>query len=327
MPSRFAWSCPGRGTELKSGKYLHGFLNLYSISHASTQSHLRVWKNKKTSEWFPDLLICSDKTIAVLIATHPHESRSEQPETALHCKKQCLINHPEKITALFISPQPAPPWATVQNHCRTSCRKYQTLTPPLVQQTVCVSHCVSATGCCDHTATASGSTIWIDECQQRKYQQVLVYPLLVPESLYFAGGIAAAVTKTITEHRGAGWDFVPRAACSGLSLSAHPGLCVHPEEQVPKGRWIFAWSKDVLVTETLNFIQVSPVLGRGQISWVLDSGLALKICKRHTCTSFQPSYCTTSSIPTSEHWEAGLGGPPSLLTLAILSKNIIKILL
>lgn len=86
-------------------------------------------------------------------------------------------------------------------------------------------------------------------------------------------------------------------------------------------------NKDTLVTETLNLIQVSPVLGRGQISWVLDSGLALKIWKRNTCTSFQPSYCTTSSIPTSQHRDTGLGGPPVLLTLAILSKNIIKILL
>lgn len=68
-----------------------------------------------------------------------------------------------------------------------------------------------------------------------KYQQVLVSPLLVPESLYFAGDITAAVRKTIVEHGGVRWDFVPRVSCSGLSLSAKPGLCVHPEEQVPKG--------------------------------------------------------------------------------------------
>lgn len=52
------------------------------------------------------------------------------------------------------------------------------------------------------------------------------YPFLVPEILYFVGDITASVAKTITEHRGAG---------SGLSRSAQPDLCVHPEEQDPKG--------------------------------------------------------------------------------------------
>lgn len=57
-------------------------------------------------------------------------------------------------------------------------------------------------------------------------QEVLAYLLFAPEFLYFAGDITGAVAETITEHRG---------ACSGLSLSAQPDLCVHPGEQDPKG--------------------------------------------------------------------------------------------
>lgn len=53
------------------------------------------------------------------------------------------------------------------------------------------------------------------------HKEVVAYPLLAPEFLYFVGDITAAVAKTIPEHRG---------ACSGLSLSAEPDLCVHPEE-------------------------------------------------------------------------------------------------
>jgi len=95
------------------------------------RSHLRGEKNKRSlSSLFADFPICSDKAITALT----HESWSEQPETALHCKKQCLINHSEKITASFLSLQPAPPLATAQSDHRTSCRKYQTLTSPPMQQ-------------------------------------------------------------------------------------------------------------------------------------------------------------------------------------------------
>lgn len=65
----------------------------------------------------------------------------------------------------------------------------------------------------------------------------------------------------------------------------------------------------MLVTETLNLIWVSPVLGRAHSSWVMGSDLALKDCKINTCTSFQPSHCTTSSIPTSEHQDTALEDP------------------
>lgn len=59
---------------------------------------------------------------------------------------------------------------------------------------------------------------------QKIQQEVLVHPLLGPESLYFVGDITAAVAH----HRA-------QRSCSGLSLSAQPDLCVHPEEQDPKG--------------------------------------------------------------------------------------------
>lgn len=55
----------------------------------------------KKSEWFPELPLCSDKTITVLTAAHPHESWPEQPGTALYCKKQSLINHPGKNNLLL----------------------------------------------------------------------------------------------------------------------------------------------------------------------------------------------------------------------------------
>lgn len=76
----------GQKPEPKSAQHLHGFLNLYYISHPSAPSHLWAWKNEEKSEWFPDLPIFSDKTIPVLIAAHPCESWPEQPEASLHCK-------------------------------------------------------------------------------------------------------------------------------------------------------------------------------------------------------------------------------------------------
>lgn len=89
--------------------------------------------------------------------SHGHSSQKE-PFTA----ERGLINQPEKTTASLLSPQPAPSLATVQGHCTTSCRKHQTLTslhPPL--------------------SKIPGSSTQTDERQQRKYQQVLVYPLLI----------------------------------------------------------------------------------------------------------------------------------------------------
>lgn len=113
---------------------------------------LEEWKK---SGWFPDLPICSEKSITVLTAAHPHESWPEQTGTALHCKK----TEPDKsfrkqITSSFVSPQPAPPLAAAQSHGRTSWRKYQTLTLPLVQQAGLgrVCHCVPKIGCPDPTA-------------------------------------------------------------------------------------------------------------------------------------------------------------------------------
>lgn len=66
-------------------------------------------KIKKKSEWLPDLPVCSDKPITVLIATHPHESWSEQPGTSLHCQTQRLIKTSRKNNCLiyFCSSRPS----------------------------------------------------------------------------------------------------------------------------------------------------------------------------------------------------------------------------
>lgn len=161
--------------------------------------------------------------------SHGHSSQ-KQPFTAKHC----LINHPEKTTASLISPQPAPPLDTVQGHCTTSCRKHQTLTPlypPL--------------------SKVPGSSTRTDEWKQRKYQQVLVYPLLVPESLHFAGDITATGYK---EHHGVKRCWMGLCAIRCL-LRAVPqftawfvcapwGTGFQRQVNSPLF-WIFAWSKDI----------------------------------------------------------------------------------
>lgn len=131
--------------------------NTSMISWICTTSHmlqnnLMSWagwlKKVHVVSWPPHLLWQNHHPAD---CNHPHDSQSEQPETALHCEKQCLINQPQKIliTASFMSLYPFPPAATVQRQHRRSCRKYQTLNHPPAWQATCA--CDPAIDCHNHT--------------------------------------------------------------------------------------------------------------------------------------------------------------------------------